>query len=651
MKHLIMGTAGHVDHGKTALIKALTGTECDTHKEEKERGITIHLGFACLPMPDGGKIGIVDVPGHRDFIHTMVSGASGIDFVLLVIAADSGVMPQTREHLQIMEILGITRGIVVLTKADLVDEDLLEICEIDVRELLDTTFLKNAPLIKVSAKTGQGIEELKGEISRMYSTSPGKSADGIFRMYVDRIFSKSGFGTVVTGTVIGGRLEKDGEVLLLAQNPKKLRVRRMERHGEEVLSVQAGDRASINLVGLEKAEFTRGMVISDRILKETLMADATLQVHAERCRLDLWSRVIFHTGTCEQQARIHLINQNQLNSGESAIVQIHFETPAYLQHGDRFVIRNSSCDLTIGGGEIIDAAPLHHRRRPEKLINELELVAKNKLHELIAMELKKAQKPLTAKEISKNLNISEAKVLKLIETRTVKGVLRFDTREGPTLASQQWLEQIRTAISEAAGDYRKRNPLSAKGINLDELRSTLKLEKKPATDEVLLAVTSSLVEKGKLREQAKTWLAADDSGAVDERLARKVESIENFFKSCGMQAPLPNQLKELADREKIGEKELKAIVHHLVSTGRIIKAEDTHIHVSVVDDCRKKLIEKLSNSSEGIKVADFRDLINGNRKICLLLLAHFDAEGTTVRQGDFRHLKPSTQEKQPNKSC
>lgn len=641
MKHLIMGTAGHVDHGKTALIKALTGIECDTHKEEKERGITIHLGFACLPMADGGKIGVIDVPGHRDFIHTMVSGASGIDFVLLVIAADSGVMPQTREHLQIMEILGITRGIVALTKSDLVEDDLLEICEIDVRELLDRTFLKNAPLIRVSAKTGQGIDKLKTEIAKMYATSPGRPAEGVFRMYVDRIFSKSGFGTIVTGTVIGGHLEKESDVILLSENPKTLRVRRMERHGEEVASIQAGDRASINLVGLEKADFSRGMVIADRLLKETLMADATLQVHAERCKLDLWSKAIFHTGTYEQQARIHLINKNQLLCGESAIVQIHFETPVYLQHGDRFVIRNSSCDLTIGGGEIIDAAPLHHRRRPEKLVNELELVAKNKLHELVALELKKARTPLTAGAIARNLNVSGSKVLKLIETKTVKGVLRFDTREGPAMALQSWLDAIRTDIITVVGDYRKKNPLSAKGINLDELRSTLKLEKSGAVDDVLLAVVNGLVEKGRLRENAKTWLAGDDSGAVDTRLARKVELIENFFSGCGMQAPLPNQLKELADREKISEKELKAIVHHLISTGRIIKAEDTHIHVSIIDNCRKKLIDKLSQCREGIKVADFRDLVNGNRKICLLLLAHFDAEGTTVRQGDFRVLKPS----------
>ncbi|MBF0406868.1 MAG: selenocysteine-specific translation elongation factor [Candidatus Riflebacteria bacterium] len=639
MKHLIMGTAGHVDHGKTALIKALTGIECDTHKEEKERGITIHLGFASLPMPDDGKIGIIDVPGHRDFIHTMVSGAAGIDFVLLVIAADSSVMPQTIEHLQIMEILGIKKGIVLLTKSDLVDDELLELCEIDVIDLLSNSFLKDSPIIKVSAKTGQGIAELKDTIQKIYSASESRSPEGIFRMYIDRIFSKSGFGTIVTGTVIGGKIEKENNVFLLSQNPRELRVRRMERHGEEVHAVQAGDRASINLVGLEKAEFSRGLIISDRILKNALIADAKLNVYAKKCELGIWSKVIFHTGTYEHQVKIHLINKNRITTGESALVQIHFETPIYLQHGDKFVIRNSSCDLTIGGGEIIDAAPLHHRRRPEKLINELELVAKNKLSELISLEVRKSLKPMMVREIAEKLNISIDSILRLVDSRILRGIVRYDTKDSPVLVSQICLENIRNGILTAVKDFRKRNPLSEKGINIDEIRSTLKLEKKSSSDEILLAILNGLVEKEKLRESSKTWFAADDTGKVDPKTAKNVRVMENYFLECGMQTPLSSQIQSLADKENIAEKELKAILHHFVSSGKIIKIEDSYVHSSVVSACRNKLIEKLSGQKEGIKVSDFRDLVNGNRKISLLLLAHFDAEGLTRRDGDFRFLK------------
>ncbi|MFZ2957217.1 MAG: selenocysteine-specific translation elongation factor [Candidatus Ozemobacteraceae bacterium] len=639
MKHLIMGTAGHVDHGKTALIKALTGKECDTHKEEKERGITIHLGFAHLELSNGDKIGIIDVPGHRDFIHTMLSGASGIDFVLLVVAADSGVMPQTKEHLQIMEILGVKQGIVVLTKSDLVDDDLAELCEIDVRELLKGTFLSQAPLIRVSAKTGAGLEKLKHEIELLADKVESRHAEGIFRMYIDRIFSVRGFGTVVTGTVIGGIIKTGDPVYLLGKAPIELRVRRMERHGEEVVEVRAGDRTSLNLVGMEKSDFERGMVLSDRILKETTLIDATLQIYAGRCELGIWSQVVLHTGTYEKQAKIHLINKDRLCSGESGLVQIHLKDSAFLQHGDRFVIRNSSCDLTIGGGEVIDASPLHHRRRPERLINEMELIAKNKLHELVSLEVRKSGKPMTVKEIACNLNVSPDSIRKFIEAKTLRGVNCFETKEGAVLASQICLENLHHGILATVRDYRKRNPLVEKGIDLDELRSILRLEKRPANDEIILSIITNLLEKNKLRERDKTWLLFEDSGSVDPKIARSVLLVENYLKTCGMQTPLINQIKDLADREGIGEKELRNILHHLTTTGKVCKIEDNYIHRSVVDDCRSKLVEKLKQQTEGIKVSDFRDLVNGNRKICLLLLAQFDAEGVTVRKEDFRFLK------------
>ena len=641
MKHLIMGTAGHIDHGKTALVKTLTGIDCDSHREEKERGITIHLGFAHLDLSNGDKIGIIDVPGHRDLIHTMVSGACGIDFVLLVIAADSGVMPQTREHLQIMEILGIKRGIVALTKIDLVDDDLAEICELDVREFLKGTFLRQAPLVKVSAKTGAGIEELKQAIGLMAAKADSRPADGIFRMYIDRIFSVSGFGTVVTGTVIGGTIRRDDFVYLHSWIPKKLRVRRMERYGEEVLEARAGDRASLNLVGLERSDFNRGMVLSDRILKETALIDATLRIYPGSGELGIWSQVIFHTGTYEDQARIHLINKDRLGPGETGLVQIHLRGAAFLQPGDRFVIRNSSCDSTIGGGEVIDASPLHHKRRPKRLVREMELIAQNKLHELVSVEVQKSGRPMTSREIAYDLNISPDTVSHLIGTKALRNVTVFETKEGVALASQSCLENLRQGILKAVLDYRARNPLAEKGIDLDELRSILRLEKRPATNEIILSVVTTLLEKKKLRECDKTWFLFEDTGSIDPRIAHNVSLVETYLKNCGMQTPLINQIKSLADREGIGERELRTILHHLTTTGKVIKIEDNFIHRTVVDSCRRKLVEKLNRQTEGIKVCDFRDLINGNRKICLLLLAQFDAEGTTARNGDFRFLNPS----------
>jgi len=279
MKSLIMGTAGHVDHGKTALIQALTGFNCDTHPEERKRGITMNLGFSSLDIDSNTKLGIVDVPGHRDFVHTMVGGAFGIDFVLLVVAADSGVMPQTKEHVRIMEILGVKKGIIVLNKIDLVDEELLEMTKDEVQEFMQGTFLQDAPVKEISAITGEGIEELKDSIKELSLTIEEKRKGEIFRLYIDRIFSVSGFGTVVTGTSIGGSLSIDDKVYLLPENKKKLRIRKMEQYGNEVKEIKAGDRGSINLVGLERLDFERGMLISDRILPPTEIIDVKLSTN------------------------------------------------------------------------------------------------------------------------------------------------------------------------------------------------------------------------------------------------------------------------------------------------------------------------------------------------------------------------------------
>lgn len=639
MKHLILGTAGHVDHGKTALVRALTGIECDTHREEKERGITIHLGFAHLDLPNGDRVGIIDVPGHRDFIHTMVGGAAGIDFVLLVIAADSGVMPQTREHLQIMDVLGIKHGIVVLSRTDLVEADFLDLCEAEVREYLSGTVLKEAPVVRVSAKTGTGLDDLKRTIQRMVETLPSRPSDGIFRMYIDRIFSVTGFGTVVTGTAIGGVLRKTDSVFLLADHPKELKIRRMEQHGAEVAEIRAGDRVSLNLTGLEKAEFRRGMMLADRVLKETYRFDAVLAVHAPHHELGLWSQMVLHAGTAEHQARVHLINKNLLKCGETALVQVHLDSPLFLQQGDRFVIRNTSCDTTIGGGEVIDAAPLHHRRRPERLVTELELMARHKLNELIAAEIRKAQKPLSLTDIAQQLNISPDRVTRVLEEEPLTGVVRWDAPGGAMFTTQIYQDQLRQTVLEAVADFRRRRPLSEKGMALDELRSTVRLDKSTGNDAILLALLARLVEKQKLREVEGTWLLFEDTGKADPKLARSVQVIEKYLAECGMQTPLMNQIKQVAGREGIGEKELNTILYHLTRTGKVLRVENEYLHHSIVDACRRRLIERLGQVPEGLKVSDFRDLVGGNRKICLLLLAQFDAEGTTVREGDVRFRK------------
>jgi selenocysteine-specific elongation factor len=640
MKHLIMGTAGHVDHGKTALIKALTNIDCDTHKEEKKRGITINLGFAHLDLPTGDSVGIVDVPGHKDFVHTMVGGASGIDFVLMVIAADSGVMPQTREHLQIMKVLGLKHGLIALTKIDLVDDpELLELSMADIRELVAGTFLENSPIVPVSIKTGEGLEILKEEISRLITRVEEKPAEGVFRIFVDRIFSISGYGTVVTGSVASGRLRVKDRVYLLPGGKKELTVRRLERHGKEVPGVMAGDRASVNLVGLDRADFEKGMIISDRILKETKMVDAKLELFENSPAFGIWSQVIFFTGTYEKPAKIHLIDKNEINAGETGLVQVHLQEPCVLRHGDRFVLRTSSNDMTLGGGEIIDIAPLHHRRRPGKLVTKMTAIARGKLPELISNEVRKLFRAVTAKEIAFNLNVSTREVEEYAKKKLAKDIVKYEVKDGMILITGERLHNLRQGIVNAVKDFKKQNPLADRGANLNEIMGGLKFARGSADEDVLRIVLADQVQKEKLIEKNKTWMPSDEMDAINKTMEAHLNFFSDYLKSFAMTTPLMSQIRNEAEKRNLSEKELKQVLYKLTSTGQVYRVKDDYIHADIVDNCREKLKKELANRKQGITVAEFRDLVGGNRKICLLLLAQYDSEMLTQRQGDVRVLK------------
>jgi selenocysteine-specific elongation factor len=639
MKHLIMGTAGHIDHGKTALIKALTDIDCDTHKEEKKRGITINLGFAHIDLPTGENIGIIDVPGHKDFIHTMVGGVSGIDFVLLVIAADSGVMPQTREHLRIMEVLGVKHGLIALTKADLIDDpDLLALSRADITEFAAGTFLEHSPIVEVSAKTGAGLQELKKEISRIITGIEEKSPLGIFRMFIDRIFTITGFGTVVTGSVAGGILEVKDTAYLLPGGKKELTVRRLERHGIEVPEVKAGDRASLNLVGLDKADFKRGMIISDRILKDTTMLDVRLELFENSVRFGIWSQVIFHTGTYESQAKIHLIDKNKLAAGETGLAQVHLPLPCVLRHGDRFVIRSSSSDSTLGGGEVIDVAPLHHRRRPEKLIKKMTAIAKGKLPELISAEVKKFFRAVTTEEVAFSLNISPREVEENVNKKLAKDIEKYRVKDKVILLSKDRLQAIRHGIFDAVKEFRRQNPLINRGAALNEIRGSLRIDRGGAGEEVLKETLREQTQKGKLKEKDKTWMLGDETGAIDDKLKAHITFFSNYLKSFKMKTPLMADLIIQAENRSLKERELKQILYNLTLRGEAYRIKDDYLHAGIVNDCREKLVQELSRREAGITVAEFRDLVGGNRKICLLLLAQYDSEMLTKRDGDYRYL-------------
>jgi len=638
VRHLILGTAGHIDHGKTALIKALTGIDCDTHKDEKRRGITINLGFAHMDLSPGLSLGVVDVPGHQDFVHTMVGGASGVDLAMLVVAADSGVMPQTREHLHIMDVLDMGKGLVAVTKIDLVDKDVVAMAREEVGEVVGGTFLEGCHVAAVSSVTGEGLEGLKQCIEEVACGVPERPVGEVFRMFVDRIFTVSGFGTVVTGSVISGTMRSGGAAYLLPGSEKKLRVRRLERHGREVEQVVAGDRASINLVGLGREDFRRGMIVSDRVLRSTTMLDVKLRLFQHGRRLRLWNQVVFHLGTVERLAKLHLIDRDRLAEGEGALAQIHIGEPCVAQHGDRFVIRSSSGDVTLGGGEVIDAAPLHHRRRPAKLIVDMATIASGDLPERVASEIKKCFRAISHVEIADSLNVSGSRVLDVVHDGIPDDVVAYSSGDAVYFLVASEHERLSKQVLKNLAAFHRRNPLDERGRSTEELMGILGVAAGSSAEALLRRMLEKMTTDAKLKQVGRTWAIREHSVVIGPEMGRNIESIEGYLEKCGMSTPLMSDLVREARGRRMDEYGLNQVLRHLVSTGRAYFVEGNYVHGSVVDRCRKMLLKRLAGADKGMTVAAFRDLVHGNRKICLLLLAIYDSEGVTERQGDARFL-------------
>lgn len=636
MRHVIVGTAGHIDHGKTALVKALSGIECDTHREEKRRGITINLGFAHLTLPDGTAVGIVDVPGHRDFIHTMVSGASGIDVAMLVVAADGGIMPQTREHVEIMSMLGVKKGLVAVTRADLVDEELCMMAVEEVELFTNETFLKGCPVLTVSSKTGRGIEALKRTLAEVVGSVEGRRANDLFRMYIDRIFSVSGFGTVVTGSVLGGRAA-EGDQLFLFPGGKKVRVRRCERHGEAVREVVGGDRASLNCVGLSKEEFSRGMMLADRELRSTRLIDAKVELFERVREIPLWTKVQFYLGTYETQARMHLIDADSLRPGQKAVVQLHLPGECIAQAGDRFVIRSTSNDQTLGGGAVIDAAPLHHRRRPSALIDKLHTIAEGSLPDLIAAEVVKHAGGIPLEELAAGLNCAAADIQEARPTLP-DDIIQLDGEKEIFFIEKSEYGSISDRIVRAITAHHRRNPLDPSGRTVEELQGMLGLAGSAYHAKVVLCILERHREAGVLKKVDHTWALAGHNVGNAEEYREVIDAVAGDIAAYGLRAPLDAEIREIARKRGIEERFFRQVLAYLVARKRVYLVEGTYLHATVVDSARCRLGRALRRHPEGFTVAQFRDLIGGNRKICLLLYGLYDREGFTERNGDVRQL-------------
>ena len=625
-----MGTAGHVDHGKTALIKALTDIECDTHKEEKERGITINLGFSHLNLPSGESIGIVDVPGHKDFIKTMVAGAFGIDIVLLVIAADSGVMPQTIEHLNIIKMLGINNAIIALNKADLVDVETLELAKEEVEELLKDTVLKNAPIVGVSSITKKGISELIQLIDKHLLNIPEKNKDDFFRMTIDRIFSAKGFGSIVTGSVLNGMIQSGKEVFLLPDF-NKVKIRSIQRHSQTVEKAFSGDRAALNLTGFKIDDFKRGMILSDKKIDETQMIDASLSLFENDIQLELWTNVIFLTGTFECLAKIHLLDKDVLNNNETAIVQIHLEKPYILLNKDKFIIRNTSNDITLGGGTIIDVDPLHHKRRTPKLIESLTEFAEatlnsDKLFNLIKLELKKENKPIAVNDISNKIKKPVADILKECENDNSNEVIIYKVSDKEILVIKSTENHLYNKIIEIIKLWHEKNPILEEGV--DAIAFAGKLGLTSQTSKIYVEeLINKIFNDGIIRKVGNTWALKDHSVTIDPKMSEQLDWLEDIIRSYGMELPQNSETESQAKAKNISKDKLKMMLKYLAKTNKLYFHEGDYLYSKVVDSSRNILLKELNTKERGINEKEFRILLNCTKKVCQILLGIYVNEG------------------------
>lgn len=628
MKHIIIGTAGHIDHGKTSLIKMLTGIDCDTHKEEKSRGITINLGFSHIELSSGNSAGIIDVPGHSDFINAMISGACGIDLVLLVIAADEGIMPQTTEHLNIISSLGIKQGIVVLTKIDLVDDELIEIAKSEVSDFLKNTVIANAPIIGVSSTTASGKDELIAAIEKSIESFNTSEPSNNFRMFIDRLFTVKGYGSVVTGSVLDGIIKTGEEVFLIPGNKEKYRIRSIERHGKTVDSVQKGDRAAINLIGLKIEDFIRGMLISNKKADTTLLIDAYISGFESGTELGLWTDIIFLSGTYSSAAKMHLLNKDKLSPNDSALVQIHLNKEFAGEPQDRFIYRNSSDNQSLGGGYIIDNQPLHHRRRNSELsINLLKLangiLAENSIPGNILRIISKEPHPFDIDYLCEKLGLAKTEIIGsiLIDNNdiVVYNSEIFVYKRFDTMFKQKLLNSI--------ADFHKKNYLSETGVEAGELIGKLGLRKTNSTKLYTELLLKSLKAENKTDNFRKTWIIKGHKAIIDAKIQSEIDWLENEFSSCDDEKLVISEIEEKANAKGINAGKIRQYLSYLVGESKLVIFDSDYIHTQVFEKNQKIILQYLNTRPNGINIPEYKEVIAGTKKFRGLISDILEKEG------------------------
>jgi selenocysteine-specific elongation factor len=630
MKQIVIGTAGHIDHGKTALIRALTGIDCDRLKEEKERGITIELGFAYHRFGDDLLVGIVDVPGHERFIRHMVAGAWGMDMVLFVIAADESVMPQTREHLDICELLGLRRGIIAITKSDLVDTEMIELVKEEIKDITKGRFLEDAPVIPVSAATGENVDLLRSEIRRLAGEIDERSRKGIFRLPVDRVFTIKGFGTIITGTCISGNV-KVGDEVQMYPGDKRARVRNVQAYHEDVKEAGAGQRVALNLQGIEKQDIERGTIIGrPGSLYLTNRIDATLRY------LDLPFKPIknnsvlrFHIATTQVEARLILLDRPTLEPKDHAFVQFAFAEPIAVLPGDRFILRGSYAIQTLGGGTVLDIAPMKHRRQPEHLETVSHILQDGSLKEKCEYHI--------AKGGFKGVNQERLAVLLGVHQETFEKITgnlideHRAVRIGKTIIPASRFEEYSRILLSLLKEFHEKNPLKL-GISKEELRTRL-----PEVDPTVFQRALDEAIKTHLVEADKDRVSLAGIGHKSDDAAQKLErDILTILEPRGLTPPL---LAELAEELRLKESSLRDVLEKLIYQGKAVKVKaDMYVATGAIEELKKTVRDQLTIKKEMLP-ADFKNVLGLSRKYMIPLLEYLDTIKLTIRSGDKRILR------------
>ncbi len=633
---VIVGTAGHIDHGKTALVKALTGVDADRLPEEKQRGITVDLGFADLSINDV-HFGLVDVPGHERFVKNMLAGASGIDIVMLVIAADEGVMPQTREHFDICRLLGVKAGIIVLTKTDMADANMLELAAIDAADLVANSFLENAPVVQVSARSGKGIDVLSETLVDVTRQIPGRSDQFITRLPIDRSFSVKGFGAVVTGTLASGKIS-EGEEIELLPSKVKVRVRGIQIHGQSVKTAAAGQRVAVNLGGIDHAVVKRGMLLAEPgILLPTQVFDTEIEVLADATKaLRSRQRVRIHIGTVEALARVQVLHESgEIACGAKGLAQIRLETPVAAVPGERFIIRRYSPQITIAGGIVIDTVAVKHRKRDfSKACGFLrELAASDETGAKIAILLKEAgTSGLNLAELRSRTGARRGNV----ETTLTSLISRNEiaNAEGRYIA-RSFLASLMKTVESAIQEFHQIEPL-AKGLSREALRERL-FARLP--NEIFHTVLDELEAGGKIVRERETVRLTSYQTTLSPAEAAVKTRIFTTYQKAGLAVPKLDEVLEMSvANTSFTRQDARKFFQLFLDSGEIVKVSDEFYFLGSEI---YSLIEKLKLFAEkttdrGVEMAEFKELAGVSRKYAIPLIEYFDRERVTARRGDKR---------------